>query len=153
LVIKLFPGKKRKDFLRASSTIVGKGTDHKLRALPFLYLDSFALYAALSARLAFFALCYRAIAGFLLFKTKTKGSYRVNTSYFIFRKMIFFIPQGEKVSSSASVDPEADLFSTSFLSGILKSKVLTLTYPNQVKAMKQAQGPFSYKSSLSLRES
>jgi hypothetical protein len=28
-----------------------------------------------------------------------------------------------------------------------------LTYPNQVKAMKQAQGPFSYKSSLSLRES
>lgn len=67
--------------------------------------------------------------------------------------MIFFIPQGEKVSSSASVDPEADLFSTSFLSGIWKSKVLTLTYPNQVKAMKQAQGPFSYKSSLSLRES
>lgn len=35
------------------------------RALPFLYLDSLALYAALSARLAFFALCYRAIAGFL----------------------------------------------------------------------------------------
>ncbi|KAI3664731.1 hypothetical protein L1987_88585 [Smallanthus sonchifolius] len=42
---------KIKDFLRASSTIVGKGTDHKLRALPFLYLDSFALYAALSGAL------------------------------------------------------------------------------------------------------
>jgi len=77
MVTKLFPGKKIKDFLRASSAIVGKGTDHKLRALPFLHLDSFALYAAFSARLAFFALCYRAIACFLLFKTK--GSSRVNT--------------------------------------------------------------------------
>lgn len=61
----------------SGSAIVGKGTDHKLRALPFLHLDSFALYAALSARLAFFAVCYRAIACFLLFKTK--GSSRVNT--------------------------------------------------------------------------
>lgn len=61
----------------SGSAIVGKGTDHKLRALPFLHLDSFALYAALSARLAFFAVCYRAIACFLPFKTK--GSSRVNT--------------------------------------------------------------------------
>lgn len=77
MVTKLFPGKKIKDFLRASSAIVGKGTDLKLRALPFLHLDSFALYAALSARLVFFAVCYRAIVCFLPFKTKVSS--RVNT--------------------------------------------------------------------------
>lgn len=80
----------------------------------------FGLFSAICCSLcALSFLCsLLSIAGFLLFKTKTKGSYRVNTSYFIFLNMIFFIPQGEKVSSSASVDPEADLFSTSFLSGI-----------------------------------
>lgn len=47
MVTKLFLDKKIKDFLQARSTIVGKGMNKQLHALPFLHLDSSALYGTL----------------------------------------------------------------------------------------------------------
>ncbi|KAI3666105.1 hypothetical protein L1987_89398 [Smallanthus sonchifolius] len=82
---------KIKDFLRASSTIVGKGTDHKLRALPFLYLDSFALYAALSGALTPFPSAH--------FWTRPKDICQA-VMYRIQEKLLHIVSNGEKLSSN-----------------------------------------------------